>query len=302
MQELDWDGSEWISWGPWHHTPISALALLGEPESYSSIPTTRILPHFCAVAHETTCFLTQFLPQRISRFSRKIHPSALAQTGKKTPLFPQQFIPQGTPVPLTVLSTYRTQWVFRRPLPPPREEVVHWGVCRGRAGSRSSRFRHGCRVMERGTPGGKDRQTGLRGRTQRQETGTEGAGVGISWQVVRQAHGAFSEPTEREERGGQEKEEPEMQSLRLGYRLLWCDWTSQTHCQTLNSKCWHSRSHLKNGFVLVNHYHLIRSLIKRKEKFHLKGVAHWYSNYTLRQPQVLARSPPDLTPNPTDQG
>ena len=136
MQELDWDGSEWISWGPWHHTPISALALLGEPESYSSIPTTRILPHFCAVAHETTCFLTQFLPQRISRFSRKIHPSALAQTGKKTPLFPQQFIPQGTPVPLTVLSTYRTQWVFRRPLPPPREEVVHWGVCRGRAGER----------------------------------------------------------------------------------------------------------------------------------------------------------------------
>lgn len=32
--------------------------------------------------------------------------------------------------------------------------------------------------------------------------------------------GVFSQTTEREERGGQEKEEPEMQRLSLGYRLL----------------------------------------------------------------------------------
>lgn len=31
-------------------------------------------------------------------------------------------------------------------------------------------------------------------------------------------------------------------------------------------KCWHSRPHLKNGFVLVNHYHLIRSLLSKENR------------------------------------
>lgn len=70
--------------------------------------------------------------------------------------------------------------------------------------------------MERGTPEGKDRQTALRGRTQRQETRDRGSRrEGSAGRLL-----AFSQTTGREERGGQEKEEPEMQRLSLGYRLL----------------------------------------------------------------------------------
>lgn len=102
---------------------------------------------------------------------------------------------------------------------------------------------------------------------------------------------AFSQMTEREESGGQEKEEPgDAERLGMGHCLLWCVWMSQTHCRALNSKCCHSRSHLKNGFVLVNHYYLIHfnSFYQKKGKFHLKGVAHWHRNDTPGQPEVLA--------------
>lgn len=75
--------------------------------------------------------------------------------------------------------------------------------------------------MGRGTPGGKDRQTGFRGRTQRQETRDRGSRrEGSAGRLSCRHTGAFSQTTEREERGGKEKEEPEMQRLSLGYRLL----------------------------------------------------------------------------------
>lgn len=75
--------------------------------------------------------------------------------------------------------------------------------------------------MGRGTPGGKDRQTWLRGHTQRQETQDRGSRrEGSAGRLLCRHTGVFSQTTEREERGGQEKEEPEMQRLSLGYCLL----------------------------------------------------------------------------------
>lgn len=75
--------------------------------------------------------------------------------------------------------------------------------------------------MERGTPEGKERQTALRGRTQRQETRDRGSRRdGSAGRLLCRHTGAFSQTTGREERGGQEKEGPEMQRLSLGYRLL----------------------------------------------------------------------------------
>lgn len=166
----------------------------------------------------------------------KYIPQLWLKQGKNT-LIPSAVHSLGTR-PLAVLSTYRTQWVLRRPLTPPCDEVLHLGVCRGRGQrtGRSGRFRHGCSDGEREVlPEGKTDQTGP-------HEGTEGAGGGISWwwrgiswwgiswwegesagRLLCGHTRAFSQMTEREESGGQEKEEPEMQrGSGMGHCLLQC--------------------------------------------------------------------------------
>lgn len=59
------------------------------------------------------------------------------------------------------------------------------------------------------------------GGAQRQETRDRGSRrEGSAGRLLCRHTGAFSQTTGREERGGQEKEELEMQRLSLGYRLL----------------------------------------------------------------------------------
>lgn len=214
MQELDWDSSEWIWWGPWHQAPSSAPALLQESRKL------LLYPHHL----DSSTFVTMLMKLPAS-WHISFHSGHQDSVEKYIPrLPPQLWLKQGTnPIPSPVNSSWDPNPLdcfiylqntvnLKAPYDPTlwQSLTFGWGGVSGGqqkqqnqtwTQSDGERYSQRDRQTERVQWA---RETGRRG-------GREGAVGGISWHAVMYKHQPFSQTTEREreERVGQEKEEPE---------------------------------------------------------------------------------------------
>lgn len=263
MQELDWDSSEWIWWGPWHQAPSSAPALLQESRKL------LLYPHHL----DSSTFVTMLMKLPAS-WHISFHSGHQDSVEKYIPrLPPQLWLKQGTnPIPSPVNSSWDPNPLdcfiylqntvnLKAPYDPTLWQSLTFGWGGGVRGTTEAvepdmDTEWWREVLAEGQT---DREgpMGQRDWEERRERGS-----GRRDQLARcyvQTPAILTDNRERERGAGRAGErrarEQGRQERGRGEAQLGCTASSdlserhrQTHCQALNSEGY-SLSYLKNGFA-----------------------------------------------------